>query len=377
MFSIWEQQSFLKFDYIIIGSGITGLSSALFLKQKHPHKSIAVLERGILPSGASTKNAGFACIGSFTEKQYDLNLMGQDLFLQLIEKRVYGLELLRKTLGDTHIDFQQHGGYELITNNQPEIETEQIDELNSVLSHIFNKPLFQIQNDLISKFGFNQVKQIIVNSYEGQIDTGKMLSSLIDKVTASGIRIITGCNVESIDDAPSGVTIQAKVLLNNQDIDTQFTCSNVIICTNAFLKKWIPDEDIEPGRGQVICTKPINNLKFKGVFSIEEGYYYFRNYNNRIIFGGGRNRDFKGENTSLFGLTDTVQQSLEYYLKEIIVPNSPVEIEYRWSGIMGFGKIKHPIIKQVSNNVFAAGRLNGMGIAIGMAVAQDITRIVE
>lgn len=377
MFSIWEQQSFLKFDYIIIGSGITGLSSALFLKQKHPHKSIAVLERGILPSGASTKNAGFACIGSFTEKQYDLNLMGQDLFLQLIEKRVYGLELLRKTLGDTHIDFQQHGGYELITNNQPEIETEQIDELNSVLSHIFNKPLFQIQNDLISKFGFNQVKQIIVNSYEGQIDTGKMLSSLIDKVTASGIRIITGCNVESIDDAPSGVTIQAKVLLNNQDIDTQFTCSNVIICTNAFLKKWIPDEDIEPGRGQVICTKPINNLKFKGVFSIEEGYYYFRNYNNRIIFGGGRNRDFKGENTSLFGLTDTVQQSLEYYLKEIIVPNSPVEIEYRWSGIMGFGKIKHPIIKQVSNNVFAAGRLNGMGIAIGMAVAQDITRIVK
>jgi glycine/D-amino acid oxidase-like deaminating enzyme len=375
MFSIWEQQSFLKYDYIIIGSGITGLSTALFLKQKHPHKSIAILERGILPSGASTKNAGFACIGSFTEKQHDLELMGEDLFLQLIEKRVYGLELLRNTLSDTNIGYEQHGGYELITDNSSTIEQDQLNQLNKILHPVFKKPLFQIQNEHITEFGFEKIKQIITNTYEGQIDSGKMMSCLIDKVTALGIRIITGCNVEYINDTSTKVDIVAKVSLNNQVIETQFISNNLIICTNAFLKQWLPDEDIEPGRGQVICTKPIEGLKFKGVFSIEEGYYYFRNFQNRIIFGGGRNRDFTGENTNIFGLTTTIQDSLEHYLKEVIIPHTPFEIEYRWSGIMGFGKIKHPISKQVSPNVFAAGRLNGMGIAIGMAVAQDIIKI--
>jgi glycine/D-amino acid oxidase-like deaminating enzyme len=377
MLSIWEHQSFTKFDFVIIGSGITGLSSALFLKQKYPNAKIAVLERGLLPCGASTKNAGFACIGSFTEKQYDLKLMGEDLFLQLIAKRVLGLKLLRDTLKDTNIDYQQHGGYEIITQNQQAIDPDEIEHLNKVLYPIFNKALFQIQNNQIKQFGFNQVKQIISNSFEGQIDTGKMMSTLIDKVTSIGIRIITGCNVQEIEDLKTHVALKAQLDLSNQLINIEFTCNKLLVCTNAFLKKWLPHEDIEPGRGQVLCTKPVADLKFKGVFSIEEGYYYFRNYQNRIIFGGGRNLDFDGENTTYFGLTDTIQNSLEYYLKEVILPDDNIEIEYRWSGIMGFGKIKHPIIKQISENVLAAGRLNGMGISIGMAVAQEIANILE
>ena len=64
MLSFWEKQSFLEYDYILIGSGLVGLSAASCIKEKHPDKSVLVLERGIFPSGASTKNAGFACFGA-------------------------------------------------------------------------------------------------------------------------------------------------------------------------------------------------------------------------------------------------------------------------------------------------------------------------
>ncbi len=72
MFSYWEQESFSYYNHIIIGSGIVGLSTAIELKERRPDCRVLVLERGLLPTGASTRNAGFACMGSVTELLDDL-----------------------------------------------------------------------------------------------------------------------------------------------------------------------------------------------------------------------------------------------------------------------------------------------------------------
>ena len=45
----------------------------MFLKQRFPKKNIIILEKGIFPQGASTKNAGFACFGSISEILNDLD----------------------------------------------------------------------------------------------------------------------------------------------------------------------------------------------------------------------------------------------------------------------------------------------------------------
>ena len=66
--SYWEYKTWLSnIDYTIVGSGIVGLNCALALREEHPHAKIVVLEKGVLPQGASTKNAGFACFGSISE----------------------------------------------------------------------------------------------------------------------------------------------------------------------------------------------------------------------------------------------------------------------------------------------------------------------
>src|SRR5271154_267438 len=99
MLSFWEKQSLLNYDIIIIGSGIVGLSTAISIKEKAPRKRIMVLERAVLPTGASTKNAGFACIGSLTEILDDLKKMSEDEVLQLVDLRLKGLLKLRTRLG--------------------------------------------------------------------------------------------------------------------------------------------------------------------------------------------------------------------------------------------------------------------------------------
>ncbi len=71
--SYWEIKSWLtNTDYTIVGSGIVGLNCALQLRNRYPKAKILILEKGLLPQGASTKNAGFACFGSLSEIIDDL-----------------------------------------------------------------------------------------------------------------------------------------------------------------------------------------------------------------------------------------------------------------------------------------------------------------
>src|SRR5688572_5852474 len=112
--SYWERTSFLnEYDYLIIGGGIVGCFAALELKEMEPKASVAILERGYLPSGASTKNAGFACFGSLSELIEQINNSSEEELLTLVGKRWNGLQKMLKVLGPQAIDYQLNGGFEL------------------------------------------------------------------------------------------------------------------------------------------------------------------------------------------------------------------------------------------------------------------------
>ena len=154
----------------------------------------------------------------------------------------------------------------------------------------------------------------------------------------------------------------------------EFNTKKLFIATNGFASQLL-NESVKPARAQVLITKPIKNLHIKGTFHLDEGYYYFRNIDDRILLGGGRNLDIKGEETTKFGETNLIQNQLEKILHENILPNTNFEIERRWSGIMGVGEQKKPIIKQIAENVFCGVRLGGMGIAIGSFVGSTLAEL--
>jgi glycine/D-amino acid oxidase-like deaminating enzyme len=363
--SYWEIQTYFEnVDLIVVGSGIVGLSSAIQYKQKHPKSKIIVLERGVLPYGASTKNAGFACFGSVSELLSDLSKGQEATVWDTVEMRIKGLELLRKTLGDTNIDYQEHGGYELFDNTERFDEcVDKIMEFNKIVKpYTKSTETYKVASKKITKFGFNHVNGLILNTKEGQLDTGKMMKNLIQLAVSKGIIILNQINVNTINDNVTYVEIKTSI----NTIKTK----KVIIATNGFASQLLKLKDINPARAQVLVTKPLQNLKFKGTFHYDEGYYYFRNIGNRVLFGGGRNIDFEGETTTEFSLNESIQKRLDYLLKHIILPQTKYEVEHRWCGIMGVGSEKKPIIQSVSNNVVCAVRMGGMGVAIGSLVGK-------
>ena len=366
MLSFWEKDSFQNYDVIIVGAGIVGLSTAASLKEKNEKLSILVLEKGVLPTGASTKNAGFACFGSITEVLSDFETTGEIETLKLIKQRFKGLNILRNRLGDENIDFQQNGGYELLDNSNVE-KLEQLDRINKLTYPLFDENIYSIENDKIDSFGFNNkhVLALVKNKLEGQIHSGKMMSSLWNYVQSLGVKILTSTEVLDIKDEQNYSEVRCK--------NISFSAKKVVICTNAFTKTLFPALELNPGRGQVLITKPIENLPFKGVFHVDEGYYYFRNYGKRVLFGGGRNLDFEGETSTEFSLNEKIFNVLESKLREIIIPGFDFEIEHKWAGIMAFGGTKVPILEKVSKNVLLGVRLNGMGVAIGSKLGEELS----
>lgn len=362
--SYWEINSWLSnIDFTIVGSGIVGLNCALQLKQRFPKANILIIEKGILPQGASTKNAGFACFGSLSEVIEDLKHHSEEEVFQLVKKRIEGLQLLRHILGDKAIDYQEFGGYELFTDKILLEECKNKKEyINTLLKPLFNEDVFLFKENI---FGFKNCEvELGFNQFEGQLDTGKMMQELLYKAQSLGIKILNNCTVESFVERQSMVTIKTN--------QCEFSTSKLLIATNGFASQLL-DENVKPARAQVLITKPIKNLSIKGTFHLDKGYYYFRNIHNRILFGGGRNLDFKAEETTEFSQTQLVQNKLKELLKTTILPNTPFEIEHRWSGIMGVGNQKKAIIKQLSNNIFCGVRLGGMGVAIGSLVGKELS----
>lgn len=367
--SYWERKSWLtNIDFTIVGSGIVGLNCALNLKKRFPKARILVLEKGTLPQGASTKNAGFACFGSLSEILEDLKSHTEAAVIELIEKRIKGLHLLRQTLGDKTINYQEIGGYELFTNEDDLLEEclSKKAYINKLLKPLFNEDVFSVNSN---KFKFQNVKnQSIFNPFEGQIDTGKMMAALTQLVLKKEIKILNNITVKGYSEAMNSVKIKTNQF--------EFSTSKLLIATNGFASELL-DEDVKPARAQVLITKPIKNLHIEGTFHLYRGYYYFRNIDNRILLGGGRHLDFKGEETTEFNQTALIQNKLETLLKTVILPEINYEIDCRWSGIMGVGTQKKTVVKQLSNHVFCGVRLGGMGIAIGSLVGKELADLIS
>ncbi len=372
--SFWENETFFSnIDVCIIGSGIVGLSTAYYLKKINPQLKVVILERGILPSGASTKNAGFACFGSPSELLDDLKINTEENVFSLVGKRFQGLQLLRENLGDSNIDYKQTGGFEIFGKEDAALYEECVDKLDYLNEQIFKstgiKNCFRKADEKIAEFGFANVEHIIVSTDEGQVNTGKMMAELLRIVQCLGVVILNGIDVQHFETTASGVII---VCNNNFEVKT----NKLLAATNGFAKKMLPELDVKPARAQVLITEPINNLKLNGVFHYDKGYYYFRNVGNRILFGGGRNLDFISEETTEFGLTEKVQQRLEEILQTVIIPETAFKVEQRWSGIMGVGAEKNTILKQLAPNIYCAVRMGGMGVALGTLSGKEAAEML-
>jgi glycine/D-amino acid oxidase-like deaminating enzyme len=390
--SVWEQSTyFAPKDLVIVGCGFVGLWTAYEAIHQNPKLNITILERGTIPSGASTRNAGFSCFGSVSELISDIQLMGEAAMLETVKMRYDGLQRIQEVFKAKEIDYNQWGGYELFEGKKgakidesglydiSKLESD-IAYLNKILAPALKTPkkdgkylpIYTNASKDIKKLGFQGIEALAFNQLEGQLNSAKLVLALQKAVQSKGVQILFNTEVKKFKSQKKGVTITTN-------LEAVLETKQFLVCTNGFAKQLIPSLDVVPARGQVFVTEPIKNLKFKGCFHFDEGYYYFRNLGNRLLLGGARNADFKNEKTYSLETSATIQKVLEDFMMQRILPkgSKKPKIELRWSGTMGMGSIKKPIIEQVQPNVYCAVRMSGMGVAIAPIVAKKALKLMK
>ncbi len=373
MLSFWEKDSYYAHsNIIIIGAGLMGLWAALELKKQRPSLSITILERNTTPLGASTRNAGFACFGSLTELLSDEASMGTHRMLEILEARYKGIEKIKSYFSGATIQYDPCGGYEAIPASHETAAhlDDHIQYLNQLLSPITNLgQTFTNQTAQMQQIGLKNFDHLVGNVLEASIHSGKLVNALSKLVIENGVTILYGLEVKEWYSNQNGVQVQTK---------NGFTISGeqLISCVNGFTQELMPSLHIVPARGQIILTNTFEHLPMKGTFHFDEGFYYWRNLDNRILIGGARNLDFEEEQTTDLSGTEKIRTHLLAFLREHIVTEEKIEIAQYWSGIMGFTPTKEPLIEQIAPNTFAAIACNGMGVALTPVIAEKLANMV-
>jgi glycine/D-amino acid oxidase-like deaminating enzyme len=222
---------------------------------------------------------------------------------------------------------------------------------------------------MIPELGLSEVSHLIYNKLEGVLHPGKLCQLLLRKVQEAGVTVLTDMEILQLEEHSMGVSIQTSKGIT---LETE----KLLVCTNGFARQLLPGLDVHPRRGQVLLTAPIPGLKIKGSFHFDEGFYYFRNVGNRLLLGGARNTDFDSENTDVMETSHRIQTSLETFIGTYLLKDTAFEITDRWTGVMGFGNEKTPLITQVSSRTYCAVRLSGMGVALAPVIGEKAAFMV-
>lgn len=369
--SFWERDALLDADVLVVGAGIVGTLTAIECAERAPSMRVRVLERGVLPYGATSRNAGFACFGSLTELIADRARMGDDA-LDLVERRWKGLARLRARLGDDAIGYEHLGGSELLFEESLGA-LDALGDVNRWLRPLFGRDVFSEDRAGLAAAGFGGARALVANPLEGQVHSGRLVRALHRMAGERGVEVLTGAEVSSVRDEGDRVEVGVR---GAQGFEIPMRASQVVVCANGLIPALVPSSGVTPGRGQVLVTEAVAGLPWRGCYHFDEGYWYFRNVGDRVLLGGGRNVDFAGEETPAIALSDAIQRAQDEVLARVLLPGRAPRVEHRWAGIMGFTADKRPVVRRASPRVLVGFGCNGMGVALGAEVAARAALLV-
>jgi len=380
------ERHMVETDVAIVGGGINGFFLGCRILESQNASSVYILEKGIVPLGASWKNAGMGSFGSFVEFIEEVEEVGLEQGTNNLRDRYLGLKMLLAYFKNDPSIFKQTGGYDIIEAGDLH-RLSKLQFVNERLRPIVGCDPFQEKPEMIAELGLNPIiaKSLIFNQFEWQINTGRLLNRLLEKFQSLGGTFLTGCKVvgyrsrevSQYNNEPDSVTstgdVQIQALIadpkHKGSIQTVST-KKLIFCLNGFSSQFDPSSKILPARGQIMITKPISSLCFETNFCGAKGLYYMRTVNDRIVFGGSRHLCAEQEATSSFDMSQFFKNHLPKKLAEWF-PDLKFEVDFFWSGVKGFYRSREAYtIRQLAPEVHQVFGCQGNEMSLSALISQ-------
>jgi len=375
----WETEHLLRpADFTVVGAGIVGMSTALHLKRKRPEALVRLVERSPLSSGGTTRNAGFACFGSAGEWLDDLETLGVEELGCLIGMRAEGLAELMGLLGPDAIGLQWTGGWELLGSGEDDVQLGErirsaLDALQHTATPVLRQALGSVHplGDPGSAVTIDPVMARRVNAelaialpWEGMLHTGRMVSAFHRELDAIGVHRLHGVQVETLEEEMAGWVLDTSV--------GPLRSGTVGLCTNGLAAQLIDGLDVQSVPNRVLVLRVPSGVLPTGTYHLDRGYLYMRTLDDHhVLFGGGRHWGIK------LPLPPEDDREAEARWDQALLDAAKkwIEVEtvtHRWTGWLGVGTDRRPLIGEDRPGLHHAVRMGGMGVAIGARVGREL-----
>lgn len=345
----------LETDVCIIGGGITGVSAAYHLTQAGLNSIL--LEAREPAMGASGRNAGMMVGGVAEHYVAAIEFYGRERARELWQFTLDNREAMFALAQALDAPIQRSDMVRL-ANNEADAEAYR------------QSAVLMAEDGLEAEFypedptgrGFVAALRTPNNAVT---NPAKLVTAMLQ---ASHAQVVSWSPVSKIEAYRGGVRVTSERAI--------VTAERAFLATNAYSGQLIPffADKIMSCRGQIQLSAPVP-LTIQDACLSEQGFFYYRQVPDaerpgmgRWLMGGGRNRDFAGENGHTDEATTAViQDTLEAFTAQYFPEFASAPIEHRWAGIMGFTKDYLPLtgtlpdLPQVSYAVGFSG--HGMAMA--------------
>jgi len=358
------------FDAIIVGAGVSGLSTAYWLQKEDPSLKIAIIEKSRLAFGASGRNAGFITCGSVEHFNRMINKHGLEQATEIWRFAQENLRLLKEEViqdnGDA-MGFEQNGAYSLAAQDS------EFAELKNV-SEIMNK--LDIRNEVIpsheipTRVGAQGFVGGIRYMDDASINPVALVNRMSSKVNA---KLFEGVEAIGFEKTPEG----DRILKTDAG---DFVAPMILLNLNGYsasLHPWFADK-IYPTRGQCLMMEAVPRFMDAPCYA---NFYldYFRQLpSGELLIGGFRQTEKQTEVGLSDHITDGIQKALHNFVVEYLPQFKDKKVTHRWSGVMGFAQDGEPMVGSLpdDNQIFFAGGYTAHGIGLSFHTGKRLVDMV-
>tara|TARA_B100001996_G_scaffold243437_2_gene188424 strand:+ start:1675 stop:2979 length:1305 start_codon:yes stop_codon:yes gene_type:complete len=357
-----------KCDYIIIGAGFTGMSTARKLGQINKNKKIILIDAQLAGEGASSRNSGYL-VDTTLNDGFTSN---KDIETYKKKVNIYnlGINAVKNFIKEHQVDcdWNECGKYFASSLSKDE---NKVNEFSKILSSLNFKNDVLYKKKLKDKLGTNFYKVGLYTHGGILLHPGKLARAMIDTLPE---------NIILYENSP---------LINWQKINNKIQCvfenytidaDKIIFCTNGFLSsQGVKSRHSFPITLTASMTRPLNEKEFKSIGEPKEwgvlpvrpmGATIRMTKDKRILIRNTaelRNPRFMNKSD-----LDKRIAIHKIGLKKRFpsLPNNLIESS--WSGIVCRSGNSSQIFEKIDNNIYVAGCYNGSGIGAGTLFGEQI-----
>lgn len=368
--SFWLDQSATSqaktYDFIIVGGGIAGLSTAYWLQKEDPKAKIAIIEKDRIGFGASGRNAGFVTCGSTAHYMKLNQQFGTAKATEIWKFSEQNRELLKEHIIEGQadlVDYRQTGSCTVAPNEemwQKYRDTAAIMKAQGLAVQEIDSNYMESDYGVVGFLGGIEYKG------DGFVHPVKLLERLRAKLN---IDIYESTEVFAMEN-------HGKVQRLKTDRGA-FETPKVLLTLNAYLPMVLKNFKnlITPNRGQILVTEPLPQF-VKGPCYLTKYLCYFRQLpSGHLLIGGFRNLSIETENNLLDQTTEVIQEALIKFVRDTFKHGKSAKVAYQWSGIMGFTPDEQMIIGALPENpgVSLMAGCSGHGMGLSFHAAKVLT----